>query len=267
MFLFTSLSFLILPCCWAETIAFLIEDSPYYVGQDLVIEKDQTFTAEPGVVIEIAKNVGIIVKGRINICGYPKNGAIIFKARGPHRNYHKGFWQGIVIKSGEKNSISYAVIQHSKVGIEAAKGSSVDITNNIITQNKTGVKAEGPGEFFIARNSFLGNFTDIEIADSAGSITRNFFQGSLIGIKLSQAYPKIENNYFKELHKYAVVSSNERALRLDKNWWGSADKEKIQGLIFEEGEGKINFEPFLREPPGLGEESSLDLKNNCASCR
>lgn len=81
IFLFMSLfSLAALSCCRAETIGFLIEDSPYYIRQNLVIKEGQTFTAEPGVVIEMAKDARIIVEGRIDISGYPKGGEIVFKA-------------------------------------------------------------------------------------------------------------------------------------------------------------------------------------------
>lgn len=176
LFMIMSIFFLILSCSHAETIRFVIEDSPYYVHKDMVIKEGQTFTAEPGVAIEMAKDASIIIEGRIDISGYPRGGEVIFKAVGPSENYHKGFWKGIIIKSKEKNIISYMVIQHSKIAIEITGGSSADITNNIITQNKTGIKAEGVKELSVVRNSFLGNFTDIEIIDSTGSITRNFFR-------------------------------------------------------------------------------------------
>lgn len=242
--IFMALFFLALSNCQAETIEFLIENSPYYVQKDLLIKEGETFTVEPGVVIEMAKDTSIIIEGRIDIAGYPKGGEVIFKAVGPFQNYNKGFWKAIIIKSKEKNVINYCVIQHAKTGIEVSRDSSADITNNIITQNKTGIKAEGVKVLSIAQNSFLGNFSDIELTGTTGLITRNFFQGSLVGIRLNDAYPKIENNYFKQIHKYAVVSGNRKDIQLGENWWGCAEIEKIKGLISLEGKGKINFEPF-----------------------
>jgi hypothetical protein len=189
---------------------------------------------------------------------------VIFKARGPHQNYHKGFWQGIVIDSNQGNRLEYAVIQHSKIGIELKEGSTADLNANIITQNKTGIKAEETKNLSIFQNRFLSNFTDIELIKSAGNIESNFFQGSLTGIKLIRAYPKIENNYFQQMHKYAVVSGNDKELQLGKNFWGYTDKEKIKEFISKEGKGKIIFEPFLKQPPGLKKERSSD---GCTSCQ
>lgn len=249
--LFLALFFLALPCSRADTIVFSIEGSPYYIQEDLIIKKGEALIAEPGAVIEMAKGAGIIIEGRLDISGYPKGSEVIFKSVGPHENYRKGFWKGIVIKSKEKNRINCAVIQHSNIGIEALKGSSVDITRNIITQNKTGIRAEEAEKISVAGNSFLNNFTDIEIAGRAGPITGNFFEGSLTGIALKQAYPKIEGNYFKQLHKYALVSHNARGLKLGENWWGCVDREKIGGLISSEGKGGVDFEPFLKKPPDL----------------
>ena len=251
--------FLAFSRCQAETIKFLIEDSPYCIRRDLVIEEGDIFTAEPGVVIEMAKDASIIVEGRIDISGYPKGGEVIFKAVGPPQNYHKGFWHGIIIKSKEKNLIQYAVIQHSKIGIKLAKGSCANLSNNIITQNKTGIRAEGAKELFIARNTFLGNFTDIELYNTAGIIKNNFFQGSLIAIKLNAAYPQIKDNYFKQVYKTALEADNGRDFHCGENWWGSANTEKIQDLISQKGKGRVNFEPFLEKAPDL-KEAGVDLK-------
>ncbi|HEC68777.1 MAG TPA: hypothetical protein ENI31_00595 [Candidatus Omnitrophica bacterium] len=266
IFLFTGLFSLAFSRSQAETIKFLIEDSPYYVRQDLVIKEEQTFTVEPGVVIEMAKGAGIIIEGRIDISGYPRGGEVIFKAVGPPQNYHKGFWRGIIIKSKEKNAIQYAVIQHSKIGIELAKGSCVNLNNNIITQNKTGIRAEGVKEFSIVRNSFLGNFIDIEIIDSAGSVEKNYFEGSLTCLRLKQGYPRIQRNFFKQAYKNIIESYNESELQAGENWWGSADEELIKNRISQRGKGKFIFKPYLLEPPDL-KEVGVDLKNSCTSCR
>jgi hypothetical protein len=266
IFLFASLSFLALPCWGAETIAFVIEDSPYYLHQDLVIKEGEIFTAEPGVVIEMAKDASIIVEGRIDISGYPKGGEIVFKAQEPAQNYHKGFWKGIIIKSKQRNLISYCVIQHAKVGIEVKSDSSVNITSNIVTQNKTGIKAEEVKELSIVRNNFLSNFIDIELADSTGSIERNYFVGSLTCLRLKQGYPRIQRNFFKQAYKNIIESYNESELSAGRNFWGSADEELIKNRIFQGGKGKFIFKPYLLEPPDL-RQVGVDLKNSCTSCR
>jgi len=266
IFLFMALFSLALGCCWAETIEFSIENSPYYVRQDLVIKEGSILTVEPGVIIEIAKDAGIIVEGRIDICGYPKGGEIIFKAKGPHKNYHKGFWQGIVIKSKGKNLINYAIIQHSKTGIELIKGASANITNNFITQNKTGIKAERIKELSVARNSFLGNFTDIELMDTIGLIEKNFFQGSLTCLKLKESYPGVTGNIFKQVHKNIIECDNEKDFFASGNWWGASDRERIESLILRQGKGGVAFEPYLEKQPDLS-EAGVDLKEDCASCQ
>jgi hypothetical protein len=238
----------------AEEIKFLTENSPYYIKEDLVIEEGQTFTVEPGVVIEAGRGVSIVVKGKIDISGYPQGGEVIFKAVGPSQNYNKGFWQGIVTESKEDNFIQYAVIQHSYTGIEVAKGAFLELNGNIITQNKIGIKANAAGVLSVRQNSFLNNFTDIELRNSQGKINDNFFQGSLIGIQLSRAYPEIKNNYFKQFHMYAVKTDNSKDQDLGGNFWGYTDKEKIQAIILEQGKGKVIFEPFLEKRPGQDTE-------------
>ncbi|RKY34899.1 MAG: hypothetical protein DRP69_03425, partial [Candidatus Duberdicusella sinuisediminis] len=158
------------------------------------------------------------------------------------------------------------VIQHSKIGIELAKGSCVNLNNNIITQNKTGIRAEGVKEFSIVRNSFLGNFIDIEIIDSAGSVEKNYFEGSLTCLRLKQGYPRIQRNFFKQAYKNIIESYNESELQAGENWWGSADEELIKNRISQRGKGKFIFKPYLLEPPDL-KEVGVDLKNSCTSCR
>jgi len=257
--------FLALSICHAEAIEFVIEDSPYYVQKDLLVKKGDIFTAEPGVVIEMAKDASVIIEGRIAIAGYPRGGEVIFKAVGPFQNYHKGFWRGIIIKSKEKNVIQYAVIQHGKIGIELAKGSCVNLTNNIITQNKTGIRAEGAGKLTIWQNSFLGNFTDIEIEYSAGVVEKNYFEGSLTALILKEGYPRIRGNLFKQAHKNLVECYNKRDLLAGENFWTSAEEEEIKKRILQGGKGKFIFKPFLKEPVDLSRtEAGL---NGCVSCQ
>ena len=242
-----------------EKIEFLVENTPYHITGDFIIKKGQILFIEPGVHINMAKDTSIIVEGSINLSGYPRGGEVIFRAMGRPANYHKGFWRGIIIKSNEDNIINYAVIQHALVSIEMKPGSFAKITNNIITQNKTGLKIEGLKKVSVKRNNFLSNFTDLELINSEGFIESNFFQNSLTNIKLNEAYPKIEGNFFKQAFKNLLESGNNKNLQVGKNWWGCADKEKIKALIIEKGKGKIQFEPFSEKPLDL-KEVGVDLK-------
>jgi parallel beta-helix repeat protein len=254
-----TLLFLSLSYCSAETIKLVIENSPYLIKKDLIIKKHQTLAIEPNVVIEMAKDTSIIIEGRVEISGYPKGGGVIFKAEGPYPNYHKGFWKGVVIKSKQKNVINYAIVQHAKVGIEVQADSSLNITNNIITQNKTGVKLTDCQNVSISRNSFLSNFTDIDLENSGGKVVNNFFQGSLLCLKLKEGYSRIEDNFFKQVYKGIIESDNEKNLTLSKNWWGSADKDEIAAMILQQGDGAVIFEPFLEQAPDLS-TVGVDLK-------
>jgi Golgi nucleoside diphosphatase len=132
-------------------------------------------------------------------------------------------------------------------------GSSVKILNNTITQNKIGVKAEGAQDLSIARNSFLGNFTDIEMKESYGNVKKNYFQGSLTCLKLLESYPQVEGNYFEQAHKYVMEFNNDSDLAITENWWGRGDRKRIKDLISLEGKGKVHFDSFLKEPQQLNE--------------
>ena len=218
----TGIFFLIsLAAGWAGAVELVVEDSPYVVTGRLVIKKGEVLSAEPGVVLEMRKDAEIVIEGRVDISGYPRGGEVIFKVHGPPAdNAHKGFWKGITVKSLENNLINYAVIQHAKTGITIAHGASAEILNNIITQNKKGIKAEGAQDLTIARNSFLGNFTDIEVKESQCNINRNYFQGSLTCLRLLESYPQVEGNYFKQAYKNIIESNNKRDLTAGGNWWG-----------------------------------------------
>ncbi len=255
----TGIFFLIsLTAGWTGAVELVVDNSPYLVTGRLVIKKGDVLSAEPGVILEMGKDAEIVIEGRVDISGYPKGGEVIFKVQGPSENAHKGFWKGIIVKSGENNLINYAVIQHAKTGITIARGASVKIHNNIITQNKKGIKAEGAQDLSIERNSFLGNFTDVEMKESGGIVFRNYFQGSLTCLRLLESYPHVQGNYFKQAHKYVMESYNERDLMITENWWGRGDREGIKGLISLEGKGKIHFDSFLKEPPDLS-DVGIDL--------
>jgi hypothetical protein len=246
--------FLALSICHAEAIEFVIENSPYYVQKDLLVKKEDTLVVEPGVVIEMAKDASVIIEGRVNIAGYPRGGEVIFKAARPYQNYHKGFWQGVVIASNQENTIEYAVVQHAKIGIEIKTGASAEIRNNIITQNKTGIRAEGAKKLSIMQNSFLGNFIDIEMEDTAGLLDRNYFEGSLTALILKQGYPLIEKNNFKQVHKNLVECYNEDDLFASENFWACGQEEEIKKRILQGGKGEFIFKPFSKELFDLSKE-------------
>ena len=252
--LITALFCLISPTVgWAKAVELVVENSPYLVTGQLIIKKGDVLSAEPGVVLEMGKDAEIVIEGRVDISGYPKGGEVVFKVQGASGNAHKGFWKGIVVKSEENNLINYAIVQHAKTGITIVSGSSAKISNNIITQNKTGVKAGDTQDLYIARNSFLGNFTDIVMKESCSNVKKNFFQGSLTCLKLIESYPQVEGNYFEKAHKYVMESVNERDLVLRENWWGRGDRKGINDLISLEGKGKVHFDSFLKEPQPLNE--------------
>ena len=251
--------FLISPAVgWARAVELVVENSPYTVTGQLIIKKGDVLSAEPGVVLEMGKDAEIVIEGRVDISGYPKGGEVVFKVQGPSGNAHKGFWKGIVVKSRENNLINYAVIQHAKTGITVERGASVKIRNNIITQNKRGIKAGDVQDLSIVRNSFLGNFTDIEMKESHGNVEKNCFQGSLICLKLLESYPQVEGNYFKQAHKCIMEFNNDSDLTITENWWGRGDREGIKGLISLSGKGTVHFDSFLKEPL-LREEVGADL--------
>jgi len=238
---------------WSEAVELVVENSPYLVTGRLVIKNGDVLSVEPGVVLEMGRDAEIVIEGRVDISGYPKGGEVIFKVQGPSGSAHKGFWKGIVVKSRENNLINYAIVQHAKTGITIVSGSSVKILNNTITQNKIGVKAEGAQDLSIARNSFLGNFTDIEMKESYGNVKKNYFQGSLTCLKLLESYPQVEGNYFEQAHKYVMEFNNDSDLAITENWWGRGDRKRIKDLISLEGKGKVHFDSFLKEPQQLNE--------------
>lgn len=237
----------------SDEIYLAIENSPYIVYKDLIIKEGQTLSADPGVVIEVVKDISIIVEGRINLVGYPLGGQIVFKPVSPHQNYHKGFWNGIIIKSKDNNVITYAVIQHAKTGITLESGCVADISKNVITQNKTGMNIKDVKDFSVVRNTFASNFIDVECNDSNGLIEKNSFTGSLTSIKLTESYPMMRNNYFDKIYKYILESDNKKDLQLGENWWGTDDEEQIKKTISLEGKGDINFVPYLNKAPDLSD--------------
>ena len=252
--LITGFFFLVSPTVgWARAVELVVEESPYLVTGQLIIKKGDVLSVEPGVILEMRKDASIIIEGMVDISGYPKGGEVIFKVHGSSENAHKGFWEGIIVKSGENNLINYAVIQHAKTGITIERGASVKIRNNIITQNKRGIKTGGAQDLSIIRNSFLGNFTDIEMKESHGKVKKNYFQGSLICLKLIESYPQVEGNYFKQAHKCIMEFNNDSDLTITENWWGRGDREGIKGLISLSGKGEVYFDTFLKEPQPLNE--------------
>jgi len=104
------------------------------------------------------------------------------------------------------------------------------------------------------QNSFLGNFIDIEMEDTAGLLERNYFEGSLTALILKQGYPRIQKNNFKQVHKNLVECYNEDDLFASENFWACGQEEEIKKRILQGGKGEFIFKPFSKELFDLSKE-------------
>jgi hypothetical protein len=112
-----------------------LDNSPYKVTSDLIIEPNTTLKIDPGVELYFVKDASLIVKGQISITGNYYN-YVLLAAYDVNEN-----WQGIKILNSESaNTINYTEIRDIKPDTDSLSSiyidnSTVQITHSIIHLN------------------------------------------------------------------------------------------------------------------------------------
>jgi RHS repeat-associated protein len=221
---------------------------PYVISCNTVtIAAGVTLTIAPGVVVKSQGCVGygtpiVSVIGRLVMDGTATEPIVFTSASdapGP------GNWTGISFQNNATGSISNAILQYGGYGGAATillqnRNSSVNISNNRITDSSTGILVEA-------------NRTDVVI-------TGNTFIRNSIGVSVrGGAAPRVNQNVFYGNTSYAVVNadcpsdvpcSTTPTVDATNNYWGSSDGPSGAGP----GRGDrvsfhVNFMPFIGNPP------------------
>jgi len=218
----------------------------------------------------------IIVRGRILAVG-TSDRPITFTSS--DKAAKPGAWGAINLLGSNGNVIEYCRIYYAYNGVHNHASTAV-VTNNVLSGNGTALsfkKADfnHPCWMFIEHNTITGNLSGISarncIANVAfNDISKNEYYGVWIregvdarvaynditengkGIYLYKSEPlKISYNNIYRNKEYNIAMAEENPNNVDarENWWGVADKAKIEASIFDgrtdEALGKVEFEPFM----------------------
>lgn len=218
----------------------------------------------------------IIVRGRILAVGTPDS-PIVFtssdKAAAP------GSWGAINLLGSNGNVIEYCKVYYAYNGVHNHASTAV-VLNSEFSRNGTALsfkKADfnHPCWMFIEHNRIVDNLSGIStrhcivniafnvIDDNEyygiwlkegtdARIAYNDITGNGKGVYLYKAQPtKISYNNIHDNKEYNIAMAEENPSGVDAtmNWWGTTDKAKIAGTLYDKDSddilGRITFEPLM----------------------
>ena len=172
-----------------------VENSPYLITGNILVEKDKTLTIDPGVEVQVNGDYYIQVEGTLVAQGTEAN-RIKFYGVGEGANN----WSAIKFLNDTESVLSYVDITGLKTGIYGY----CDIDHAQITANGWAV---GIGDYYYADDYLRGSLTDSTINGSVsvayGDVQRNEIEGGTIYLynalsvvdNTIKGYVRIENSY------------------------------------------------------------------------
>ncbi len=177
----------------------MILNGNYSMVGSITVGTEQTLTVEAGSRIESDSGESIKINGTFNVVGSAQNRAVFTSGREPQTPFD---WAGIIVNDGGIVNIDYAEIQYATNGVTFNPGSAGDVTNSLLLNNVSGVRA-------------------------VGSTTNS----------LKNPKPNITNNdIYDNSTNYVSINyaDNENAvLNAINNWWGVAGTTAIGSTIYD----------------------------------
>ncbi len=260
------------------------EDSPYFVDDEgFTIREGTTLTIEPGVVIKVAYDGYLKIKGKIEVNGTEEKPVIFTSIHddsyGGDTNNNStstkpsaGNWKGLVFRKESANATS--TISHAKVlyAGEIDHNSAIEVKNSgHIFNNLTIEKTSNNGIYLedsyskIEESTFkdansgirIGYLAGIYISRGAPSIKNSTFENNDCGMRLSHANGAlVENNTFKG-NREAIHNSG-----LDVSFKGNTGSGNEKNAILIHGNTPQNATTTLfknKLPYLLGEAINLEV--------
>ena len=189
-----------------------LDNSPYWITKDIIVDSNKTLTIEGGVRIYFSDSSRILVKGQLNCLG-SQSSPILFSAK-------EQYWKGIIIKASSKPSVLQFVIvedvdlantyDSTQNGAVDISGANVTISNSIFRNNKSnsgGAISVMHSNSVITNNIFYNNYAvvyggAILSSESSNKIINNTFYkntgfnygGALVLLK--PVLEDVQNNIF-----------------------------------------------------------------------
>jgi len=260
---------------WSNT-TWTLENSPYIVTENILVDVEATLTIEPGVTVKFDGKYYLLVKGTLSAIGTADN-YITFTSNKPVQT--SGDW-GLIdfYYANDASILRYCIIEYAggasvgadmtRAGIEV-RHSSPTIVNNVIRKNGVhGIALIDNGSPNISHNLII-------LTDALGYHPETQGAGAAIYASGNNPTPIIMyntltlNNYgiFLFLHPYPTISKNNiygnyiydiklyndvPNVDASNNWWGTTNITLIDEHIYDFYDdftlGKVNYIPILSVP-------------------
>jgi len=196
----------------------LTTGTTYQAAGAVIVKPGATLTIEPGVVLQFATNMELIIEGGLQVIGTQLN-PVIFTSQSDLPS--AGDWVGISIESTASNIlIDNAIIQYATYGVYFINGVvSGTVSNSIITDNQYGIYISGNTNPLINSNAIINNAYGITlsyypfVADPSPIISNNDIYGN------TTANLSLNN-----------ISAT-TVFNMTNNWWGTTTVTDIRSTI------------------------------------
>ncbi len=206
-----------------------------------------TLTILPKTRVEFAKDSGLAIRGRIIAAG-KHDGKITFTSlqkKGPSD------WDELLLDTANGSVIDNCVFEYATWGIHSHY-SRLSVKDSQFRKNYGGMRfMSGPIE--VKRSRFEDNYIGLRSYKGKALITQNVITRNEIGIFVREKGSGLtvtRNNVFaNSSYNMRVGDANDEDVNAQENWWGYGNPgDTIFDGRVEPGIGKVNYEPFLKEP-------------------
>jgi len=194
---------------------------------------------------------GIFVEGSIRAEGTEANPILFVPGAVQVR---PGLWEGIRIERGAASRFAVCRFAGAQWALHA-HFTDLLLEGSRFDGNRGGIKFRG-GPILIRGNVFDGNGTAVRYWESAPRIVGNVIRGNGTGIfsREGSGAGLVQGNDFIANSDYNIKLGElqERDVDARGNYWGTADRLRIEELIFDRQDasylGRVLYEPFARAP-------------------
>jgi len=212
--------------------------SPYVADSPLIVPPEATLSIEPGSVIWF-KGSGLGVQGTLHIRGTEDDPVRV-------SGLGSAAWKGIILENDKKKStISHCRVSGAQFGLRGY-GADVELDHCLFTDNTWNLILERSACDMSRCLVRSAQRTGVSIRDSEVMITQSMIvdnrQGGLLvnSTRLNLAQSSLFNNGGWDLK---VEDEDRSQIQAAKNWWGSAEPDKLRV------QGDLELQPVLGSPP------------------
>ena len=155
-----------------EDLTWTKAQSPYLVTGNLLVEKDDTLTIEPGVDVQFSGDYYLQVEGKVSAIGTEDERIKIYGIDSGADN-----WDGMRFINGNNSIMSYVDISGMRKGINGY----CDIDNSSLTTSGWALGSTDGFHYEAVNNVYRGSISDSTIIGNIGAWDSNIFRNIIVG--------------------------------------------------------------------------------------